>query len=149
MLKSKNIYLRPLEKEDLKYRVEWVNDENIRESLMFDWPLSMANTEKWFQNQLFDDTKRNFSIIDNKTENVIGMTGLIDISLKHRRAQFYMTIGNKDYWGKRLPDENIPLVLEYGFKELGLNKIYLYTINVNEKARHVYKRNGFKPEGIL
>ena len=116
---------------------------------MFEWPLSLAKTEKWFQNQLFDNTKTNFSIIDKKTNEIIGMTGLLDISLQHRRAQFYMTIGNKDHWGKRLPDENIPMVLNYAFNELGLNKVYLYTINVNNKARHVYLRNGFQPEGIL
>jgi RimJ/RimL family protein N-acetyltransferase len=149
MFKAERIYLRPLESDDLKSRVAWVNDEEIRESIMFDWPLSLAKTEKWFQNQLFDDTKANFSIIDKETGRLIGMTGLLDISLKHKRAQFYMTIGEKDFWGKRLPDENIPMMLEYAFEEMGLNKVYLYTINVNDRARHVYLRNGFKPEGVL
>lgn len=149
MLNSENIFLRLLEKEDINSRVTWVNDPEIREFLMFEWPLSVAKTEKWFQNQLFDSTKVNFSIIDKHTNKLIGMTGLIDISLRHSRAQFYMTIGEKDYWGKKIPDENIPLVLEYAFMELGLNKVYLYTINVNERARHVYLRNGFKSEGVL
>lgn len=43
----------------------------------------------------------------------------------------------------------MPLVLEYGFFELGLNKIYLYTISNNERARKVYLRNGFVHEGVL
>ena len=60
-----------------------------------------------------------------------------------------MTIGEKDYWGRRIPDESISLVLNYGFNELGLNRIYLYTLNNNERARKVYKRNGFINEGIL
>ena len=149
MLQAKDIYLRLLEKEDLPLRVKWVNNEEIRENLMFEWPLSLAKTERWFQNQVFDNTKRNFSILEKKTNNVIGMTGLLDISLEHKKAQFYMTIGNKDYWGKRLPDQNIPMVLEYAFEELGLNKVYLYTINTNDRARHVYLRNNFKPEGVL
>jgi len=149
MLKSNKIYLRLLEADDLPKRVDWVNDEEIRENLMFDWPLSIARTEKWYQNQLLDKTKVNFSIIYKETGQLIGMTGLLNISLRHRRAQFYMTIGEKQFWGKRIPDENIPLVLEYAFFELGLNKVYLYTINRNERARHVYLRNGFKPEGLL
>jgi len=149
MLKSKTIHLRPLEKVDLANRVNWVNDEEIRQTLMFEWPLSHAKTEKWFDKQLFDQTKINFSIVDNESQKPIGITGLLDISLRHSRAQFYMTIGDKSFWGKRLPDENIPMVLEYAFEELGLNKVYLYTINSNDKARHVYLRNGFKPEGVL
>jgi len=149
MLNSDRIYLRLLEKEDLSSRVRWVNDKEVRKSLMFDWPLSISKTEKWFQNQLMDDTKINFSIIHKETGRLVGMTGLIDINIKHKRAQFYMTIGEKDFQGMRLPDENIPMVLEYAFEELGLNKVYLYTIDINDKARHVYLRNGFKAEGVL
>lgn len=149
MLQGNKIYLRPLEVEDLEKRVKWVNDLEIRQYLMFDWPISISKTKKWFHNQLFDNTKVNFSIVDKETNDTIGMTGLIDVSLKHRRAQFYMTIGEKEHWGKRIPDENIPLVLEFAFNELGLEKVYLYTINVNERARHVYLRNGFKNEGVL
>lgn len=149
MLRSERIYLRLLEKNDLEKRVQWVNDPEIRETLMFDWPLSLSKTERWFQNQLMDDSKRNFSIVDSSNEKLIGMTGLIDINIRHLRAQFYLTIGEKEYWGKRLPDEIIPLVLEFGFIELGLNRIYLYTLNNNEKARKVYLRNGFIYEGTL
>jgi diamine N-acetyltransferase len=149
MLQSNSVYLRLLEQEDLKKRVEWVNNLEIRQTLMFDWPLSISKTEKWFQNQLMDDSKRNFSIIYKENQELIGMTGLIDINIRHLRAQFYLTIGEKKYQGKRLPDEIIPLVLDYGFFELGLNRIYLYTLNNNERARRVYKRNGFKYEGTL
>jgi len=149
MLNSERIYLRLLEKDDLPSRVKWVNDVEVRETLMFDWPLSISKTEKWFQNQLMDESKVNFSIIHKETGKLIGMTGLLDINLKHRKAQFYMTIGEKDFHGQRLPDENIPMVLEYAFEELGLNKVYLYTININDRARHVYERNGFNPEGVL
>lgn len=149
MLNGKRIFLRLIEKEDLKKRVEWVNNPEIRQTLMFDWPLSLAKTEKWFQDQLSNDTKRNFSIVYKQNNELIGMTGLIDISIRHLRAQFYITIGEVNYHGKRLPDEIIPLVLEYGFIELGLNRIYLYTLNNNEKARQVYIRNGFILEGTL
>ena len=149
MLDAKDIYLRALESDDLISRVKWVNNDEIRQNLMFEWPLSKAKTEKWFQNQLFDSTKVNFSIIDKESQKLIGMTGLLDISVRHSRAQFYMTIGEKEFWGKRLPDQNILMVLEYAFNELGLNKVYLYTININERARHVYLRNGFQSEGVL
>ncbi|HPQ35352.1 MAG TPA: GNAT family protein [Tenuifilaceae bacterium] len=149
MLQGKTIFLRLIEREDLAKRVEWVNNPTTRQTLMFDWPLSIAKTEKWFQDQLMNDSKKNFSIIYKPNNSLIGMTGLIDINIRHLRAQFYLTIGENEYQGKRLPDEIIPLVLEYGFIELGLNRIYLYTLNNNEKARKVYERNGFVFEGTL
>jgi len=149
LLNGKNVYIRLIEKEDLDLRTRWINDEEIRKTLMFDWPLSYAGTKKWFEQQLLDNTRKNFMIIYKEPKTIIGITGLRNINIRNLTAQFYITIGEKNFWGKHIPDEVIPLVLEYGFFELGLNKIYLYTIPNNERARKVYIRNGFIHEGIL
>jgi len=149
MFDGKQIYVRPLEEDDLALRVKWVNDPEIHNTLMFDYPLSLARTTQWFRNTLMDSSKANFSIVDRAGGNVIGMTGLLDIDLKNRRAQFYITIGEKEYWGRKIADEVIEIILRYGFTEIGLNKIYLYTLSNNERARKVYERNGFTQEGVL
>ena len=149
MLQKERIYLRPLEREDLASRVKWVNDPETRKTLMFDYPLSLAKTQKWFDQILMDKTKINFSIVDVETDKLIGMTGLLNITPVHGHAQLYITIGEKEYWGKKLADEVISAVLEYGFIEVNLRKIYLYTIPSNERGRKVYERNGFVKEGVL
>ena len=149
MFKGKNVYLRLLSQEDLKDRVSWINDEENIQTLLFDWPTSIEKTQKWFSNVVFDNSKVNLSIVDRITDELIGMTGLLNIDRINHHGQLYITIGNKKYRGKHLPDEVIPLVLEYGFTELELKKIYLYTLPNNERARHVYERNGFKQDGIL
>lgn len=149
MLEASQIYLRPLEDSDLPLRVKWVNDPEVRATLMFDYPLSLARTRVWFQKTLVDPAKLHFSIVDKLSESVVGMTGLLDITTKHQRAQFYITIGEKQFWGRRIADEVIPLVLRYGFTELNLRRIYLYTLPNNGRARKVYERNGFKREGVL
>ena len=149
MLKGKTVYLRLLGQEDLKDRVSWINDEENIQTLLFDWPTSIEKTQKWFSNVVFDNSKLNLSIVDIETDELVGMTGLLNIDRINHHAQLYITIGNKKYRGKHLPDEVIPLVLEYGFTELELKKIYLYTLPNNERGRHVYERNGFKQDGIL
>lgn len=149
MLKGKRCYLRLLSQADLPNRVEWINDEENIQTLLFDWPTSLEKTTKWYQAVLLDNAKLHFSIVDNQTDTLIGMTGLLNIDRINHIAQLYITIGNKDYRGQRLPDEVIPLVLEYGFTELEMKKIYLYTLPNNERARHVYERSGFQIDGIL
>ena len=149
MLKGKTIYLRLLSQADLKDRVEWINDEENIQTLLFDWPTSYEKTLKWYNNVLFDSAKLHFSIVDRETDELIGMTGLLNIDRINHHAQLYITIGNRKYRGRRLPDEVIPLVLQYGFSELELKKIYLYTLPANERGRHVYERNGFRLDGIL
>ena len=141
--------MRPLSQNDLKDRVSWINDEENIQTLLFDWPTSYEKTLKWYNNILFDNTKFNLSIVDKENDTLVGMTGLLNIDRINHHAQLYITIGNKDYRGMHLPDEVIPLVLEYGFTELELKKIYLYTLPNNERARHVYERNGLKLDGIL
>jgi RimJ/RimL family protein N-acetyltransferase len=149
MLRSERTILRPLEEQDLPLRVKWVNDPEVRNMLMFDYPLSLAKTRAWFQQTLMDSTRLHFSIVDVASQEVIGMTGMIDINAKHQRAQFYVTIGEKQYWGHRIADEVIPLVVSHGFLELNLQRIYLYTLPKNSRARKVYERNGFQCEGVL
>ena len=149
MLKGKTVYLRLLSQEDLEDRVSWINDEENIQTLMFDWPTSVEKTQKWFQNVVFDNSKLNLSIVDIENDELIGMTGLLNIDRTNHHAQLYITIGNKQYRGKHIPDEVLPLVLEYGFTELELKKIYLYTLPNNDLARHVYERNGFQQDGIL
>ena len=149
MLKGKTVYLRLLNQEDLEDRVAWINDEENIQTLLFDWPTSLEKTQKWFSNVVFDNSKLNFSIIDIEKNELIGMTGLLNIDRINHHAQLYITIGNKKYRGRHLPDEVIPLVLEYGFTELELKKIYLYTLPNNERGRYVYERNGLKLDGIL
>ena len=149
MLKAKRIYLRMLEKGDLKDRVLWFNDPEIYENLISDFPVSYAKTEAWFQNNLFDQTKVHFSICLNQTNELIGMTGLLQINRKDSHAQMYITIGNKKFRGLGLPDEVIPNLLKYAFFELNLNKIYLWTIPSNERARKVFEKNGFVQEAVM
>lgn len=149
MLKGQKIQLRLLEKEDLPLRVQWVNDKEINDNLGFDWPLSLSKTQAWFQNTLKDNSKINFVIIDNESRKLIGMAGLLGIDYKNRNAEFYITIGDKNFWGLRISDEVIFLILEYAFLELGLEKVYLHTFNYNVRAQRVYERNGFVKEGIL
>jgi diamine N-acetyltransferase len=149
MLLAERIYLRLLEKEDLKDRVSWFNNPDINKYLVSDYPVSLSKTEAWFQKSLFDQTKVNFSIVCRKTDELIGMTGLLQIDRKNSHAQMYITIGNQKFRGMKLPDEIIPTLLEYAFFELNLNKVYLWTIPINERGRKVYERNGFIKEAEM
>jgi len=149
MIDSERILLRMLEETDLEARVKWFNDPDIRQYLVSDYPMGLARTKKWFQSTLTDNSKFNLSIVEKSTGRLIGMTGLLNIDAKNAHAQFYITIGEPEFRGKGLPDEVIPAVLEYGFTYLRLNKIYLWTLLNNARARTVYERNGFKQEAIL
>lgn len=67
--------------------------------------------------------------------------------------------GNKSgvvgYWlggnfqGKGIMSRSFKAVIDYGFKELGLNRIEVCVATENEKSRAIPERFGFKEEGTL
>lgn len=146
MFRSKNISIRRMEEEDLSLKNKWVNDEEVNETLLFDFPLSLSETKEWYKRNYFNRKRWDFVIVEDKSGKAIGMTGLINITLRHRNAQFFITIGEKNAWGNGYSKEVIPLVLEFAFAELGLEKVYLFTLGNNEKARYIYEKLGFKKE---
>ncbi|GAH12759.1 unnamed protein product [marine sediment metagenome] len=64
---------------------------------MFDWPLSYAGTKKWFEQQLLDNTRKNFVIVYKEPQMTIGITGIRNINIRHSKAQFYIVIGEKNF----------------------------------------------------
>ena len=50
----------------------------------------------------------------------------------------------------KLPLElKLRLILKYGFEELGLNRIYLFTEVENVAAQKLFERVGFVREGVI
>ena len=150
-LTGKKIYLRGLEEDDLKLRPKWFNDPEINGTLLMDYPVSMATTLAWFKRALPEQhrTRLDLSVCDKTSHKVIGMTGLLNIDHRHLHTQFYMTIGEKEFWGQHIPGEVIPIVLSYALEILNLNKVYLWTITGNKHARSVYEHNGFIQEALM
>ena len=78
---------------------------------------------------------------------LIGETLLRDIDHRHGTAEFGITIGRKDYWGRGYGTEATRLVLDYGFRFLNLYNILLMTTNYNPRAQRAYAKAGFREIG--
>ena len=149
MLKSKHLELRRLEESHLHYKVKWVNDPEVNETLLFDFPISQSETKEWYKRNHFNRNRWDFSVFELESECLIGMTGLINLNYRHRHAQLFVTIGEKAFWGKGYAREIVIMILGFAFEELGLEKVYLKTLPNNSKARHIYEKIGFKQEALL
>ncbi|HAS8600274.1 TPA: N-acetyltransferase [Vibrio vulnificus] len=152
MIKIDNtLFFRRIEKSDLPYRVDWINDPDINRTLTFSTPVSMSSTEKWFEISSNDNTKLNltFFIKENQDFIPIAFGGFINVDLKNSRAELFVTIGNKDYHGKGIGKKIVSFLVSYGFEELNLNKVYLTTLDNNERAKLLYERCGFTVDGKL
>lgn len=149
MLTGKKVYLKLLEKEGLKKRSEWINDPEIQKTLNYDYPTSLARTEKWFDKIAMDLTRRDFEIYTVDGDEYIGFCGLMNIQMPIMKAELYCVIGNKDYWRGGYGTEAYKVLTDYGFEELGLNKIYGYQLTHNQSAHKVIERLGWTRDGLL
>lgn len=99
--------------------------------------------------QSIDDMTRRDFIVLNKDNKIIGEVILNDIESDTKQANFRIGIFNEKELGKGHGSWMISNILEYGFNELNLNRIYLDVFSFNDRAIHLYKKMGFLKEGML
>ncbi|MDB8555540.1 GNAT family protein [Turicibacter sanguinis] len=149
MLTGENISLRLLEREDLELRVKWINDKETNDMFGFDWPASLGKTQNWYNQSLNDGSKVHLVVVDSETNKVIGMAGLIDINYRYKHAEVYITIGDKNFRGKGLGKEVLDLINQYGFIDLGLERLYAYNFTYNIPSQKIFEKAGYIKEGIM
>lgn len=149
MLKDKNIEFKIISRHGLDKRTEWINDPDIQKTLNYDTPISREMTNKWFENIFYDFSRKDFEIYDYKTKKYIGFCGVINIKYPEKKAEVYVTIGEKEYWGKGYGTEAYKLLSRYCFEQKGLNKIYAYYNTDNLASQRIFNKLGWKNEGLL
>ncbi len=147
ILKGQKVILRPLRLSDAPRFVKWLNDPNIQKFLQTRRHLTLRDEKKWIRDALKSKQLKSFSI-ETKEGIHIGSVGLDNINIDHKRAVFGIFIGDKHYWNQGLGSEAARLILNYGFNKLKLHRIELGVLKYNSRAIKVYKRLGFKMEGV-
>lgn len=148
-IQGKRMSLQLLERDHLKKRVEFLNDPEVQATLNFDYPTSQAKTEAWFSKNLLAANRVDFAFIRNDDSAVIGFGGFINVNTKARKAELYIFVGDKSCWGKGFGRDGYKLLVNYGFGELGLERIYLYQLAENDRAVRATAALGWKTEGLL
>lgn len=131
------INFRPLTKEDLPYRIKWLNDSEVNQFLGA-VVRDGTDTEfhnKWFESYFADERagkRKIFMILDE--EKPIGQVGLLDINQLDKNAELYIVIGEAEYRGKGIGKEAMKFIIDYGFSGLKLHRISLHVHAPNEPA---------------
>lgn len=148
MLTGNKVYLRLMEYHDIPLKVEWVNDEEIRDMIISDY-ISEAGTRQWFGKLLENNTRKEFMICLKETHQPIGFISIKNIDFINYKAELSMLLGNKSQWGKGYAKEARKIIIAYIFNEMGLNKIYSYNWIDNKRIIGLNKKLGFKIDGEL
>ena len=142
--------LRPFGREHVTQEyIDWFNDPEVTEynrhgSVKYTLELAL---------EYLDEVQHSsgsivFAIIAKDTNRHIGNISLQKIDLLSRNAEYAVIIGNKEYWGKGIAKEASRLILQHGFKELNLHRIYCGTPVKNIPMKKLAASLGFVQEGI-
>lgn len=152
MIKGEKIYLEAIERDDLLQLKEWRNLPEIKMNCREYREINTSMQEIWYESRVLNDPSTiMFSIKNIESQELLGSCGLCYINWVHRHAEIYLIIG----WnGSYIDDcgyaqESSKLLLDYGFNELGLNKIWVEVFDFDNKKKRFFTEAGFKIDGTL
>ena len=146
------VTIRELSLSDTEDRYQWCLDTEVTKHLNMPEkypPFTREETSNWIQ--LCIDRKNGYeqrAIVTGEGKH-IGWIDLKNIDQLNGHAELGIAIGDKRYWGKGYGVGAMKAMLEWGFTNLELNKIWLRVEVDNDKAIKSYKQSGFVEEGIL
>jgi RimJ/RimL family protein N-acetyltransferase len=148
MIYGEQTRLRRIEREDIPTFVCWFSDPEVREFILINRPISIAEEERWFEAQLDDNSTEIFAI-ETTDGTHIGNIGLHDIDWLHRQAMLGIVIGEKTYWSQGYGSDAVRTMLRFAFETTNLHRVYLRVFEDNARGIRAYEKCGFKHEGRL
>ncbi len=146
-----NIVLRTLELSDAQEFFDITRKNNVHLRQWLGWlddDKSVADTEKYIE----ESSKRfankeglDVGIFYNNMQ--VGGIGLFpwDTANKKTSIAYWLT---EDYQGKGIMSDSLRVIIEYAFKEMGINRIDVTCAIENTKSSVLPKKLGFSLEGI-
>lgn len=151
IIRSARVYLRPAERADLPDFVRWFADAETTRHLALRAPFSLAMEEKWFEGLLDRQGTSDYHFVACLVDDgrPIGTVGLHRVDRENGKAEFGISIGEKDVWNRGYGTEALRAVCDFGFGALRLERIELEVYEHNPRAIRSYEKAGFRHEGRL
>jgi RimJ/RimL family protein N-acetyltransferase len=153
MIRGGLVGLRAVEKEDLPYLRDWRNQTDFRRNFREVRELSLNDQEKWLDSLA---ATRNinfmFTIVRLEDNHPIGACGLLYTNWINRSADFSFYVGEQGYYVDTLgySKEAAQLLIDYGFNNLNLNKIWMELYEFDTRKIDFFTREfNFKQDGLL
>lgn len=160
ILKTSRLILRPLRRDDEYNLYTLGGDRDIASTTQLPYPYTEEKAKEFVDKQAKaykEGECVNFAIcarteefagqISTQTDQLMGVIGLY-LNLTNKRSELGYWLG-KPFWGKGITFESAKAVVEYGFKELKLNRIYANHVTRNVASGQIMKKLGMRFEGTF
>lgn len=150
MITGKNICLRAIEPTDLPHLLSWRNEPELRKYFREYRELNMEQQTAWWNYTRDDSNTVVFAIVTSQYRALMGACGLTYIQWRERIAELSLYIAPpEEYIDDACAPEAFGMMLEYGFKTLGMNKLFVEAFEFNEKMIALCGKFNLKFDGTL
>jgi len=150
-LETKRLLLRRLTTDDSERIEELAGDYDVAKStLNIPHPYPKGSAIQFIESMLSAEKNNKivmFAITEKESQLLIGLIN-INLSEPYKRGELAYWVG-KQYWGKGYGTEAAKALLEYGFNQINLNKIFAASFTSNTGSWRIMEKVGLKYEGTL
>lgn len=144
-LESRRLLIRKADPDaDRKLLESWLTDRYGRHFL-----LSCATAQNTDLDALFSRSENDVGIVSRSSGEPIGAVAFLDIDPTQKKAELRKLIGEPAARGKGFAEEATLLWIYYGRLALGLEKIYVSTLQTHLRNIQLNESIGFRVEGVL
>ncbi|MEY8764936.1 MULTISPECIES: GNAT family N-acetyltransferase [Clostridium] len=152
MLKGKKVYLAAVERNDLALFMNWRNREDFRKYFREYREINCDMQNNWYESKVLNDSSTiMFSIKRIDDNRLLGCCGLCYLNWIYRYAEISIYIGLDNVYidNKGYAEESCKLLFEYGFNNLGLNKIWTEIYEFDALKKQLLDKFNFHLDGVL
>ena len=153
-----HIELREVSREDVLKIHEWLQDDEVAEAWFGRYsygdsahlaynPEKAASFSELKWKEVFEDSDHKIFSIYTGEEHIGEVHLAIEESLGD--GQLSVLIGRKDLWHKGFGSSATNKIIEFGFDQIGLFRIWVDVPEYNKKAINLFRQFGFIHEGTL
>ena len=119
-------------------------------SIIEHYGISFNNVEETKEQMIWfaDDKQMWWAICSIDSQTFYGAGGLNDINDVENKAEIGLWL-LPDFWGRGIMKEVLPLICDYGFKNLKLNRIERFVETENLNCKNAMSKLDFKHEGTI
>src|SRR5690606_11328038 len=151
-LKNKNIYLRPLEPEDLDFLYQVENNPDIWELSSNQTPYSKFALKQYIERTLSEDIYglKELRLVICKTQDnaTIGLIDLFDFNPKNKRAGIGILISDEKNINSGYGSQALETLIDYAFDVLQLHQLYCNILSTNHRSINLFLKHNFKQIGV-
>jgi ribosomal-protein-alanine N-acetyltransferase len=141
------ITLRPWHLDDVNDLVDLANNKNIAQFMadVFPHPYTIENGKTFIAFATSNPHSIIFAIIiDGKPVGSIGLHLQTDILRKNAEIGYWL---GEQHWGKGIITQAIPQMIDYGFNNMDIVRIFARIMGNNKASQKVVEKCGFILEG--